>query len=58
MQWSKDYAISDPLPLGGGRGEKRISVKHKEAAVSAFAAISLGAADRAVPVNLFLLLTA
>ena len=47
VQWSKDYAISDPLPLRWGR----ISVKHKEAAVSAFAAISPGTTDRAVAVK-------
>lgn len=51
MQWSKDYATSDPSPLGGGRGERRIAAKHKEAAVSASAAISPGAADGAEPVE-------
>lgn len=44
VQWSKDYAISDPLPLQWGR----ISVKHKEAAVPAFAAISPGTTYRTV----------
>lgn len=48
VQWSKDYAITDPLPLRWGR----ISVKHKEAAVSAFAAISLGTTYRAVAVKI------
>lgn len=47
MQWSKDYAISDPLPLQWGR----ISVKHKEAAVPAFAAISPGTTYRTVAVE-------
>lgn len=47
-----------PCPSGAGGGERRISVKHKEAAVSAFAAISLGATDRAPLLNLFLLLAA
>lgn len=47
VQWSKEYAISDPLPLWWGR----IPVKHKEAAVSAFAAISLGIPNRAVAVK-------
>lgn len=43
VQWSKDYAIGDPLPLQWGR----ISVKHKEAAVPAFA-ISPGTTYRTV----------